>query len=133
MKTNATLTSFHSYLITYYLYAIAGLLVLGLTVFAAVYGGTQGLAACLIAALVCLAGAIAGESIGRIFEDPKRPGAYRLLGMLPRMGIPLAFCMVVGYSRGALYEAGLIHYTLVIYLVLLAVSTAAASQRGKDL
>jgi hypothetical protein len=127
-------------LITYCLYAIAGFVMVALTVFAGLTGGSAGLTACLIAALVCIAGAVAGDSIGRLFKDPKQAGIYSLLGMLPRMAIPLAFCMVVVYSRGALFEAGMVHYTLVIYLVLLAVSTvtmtrrmAASSRRGEDL
>jgi hypothetical protein len=55
------------------------------------------------------------------------------------MGVPLVVCMIVGLDRGVLYSAGLVYYVLVMYLVLLGISTfvmanriAATNQAGKD-
>ena len=108
---------------------MAGLAMLLLAFFAGLVGGAPGLTACLIAAAVCIAGAFAGDSIARLFSGHELAGFFSLLGMLPRMGMPLAFCMVVGYWRGPLFEAGFVQYTLAFYLVLLALSTWTMTRR----
>ena len=46
-----------------------------------------------------------------------------LLGMSPRMGIPLAAFLVVHVKGGPLAENGFVYYILTFYLVTLAVET----------
>ena len=46
-----------------------------------------------------------------------------LLGMLPRMGIPLGSCMIVALLGGPLAEAGFVFYIMAFYFVTLAVET----------
>jgi hypothetical protein len=46
-----------------------------------------------------------------------------LLGMFPRMGIPLAVCMIAYLKGGALADAGFVYYILVFYFVTLVVET----------
>ncbi|NIM09785.1 MAG: hypothetical protein GTO53_11750 [Planctomycetales bacterium] len=101
--------------------------------------GNLGIAVCLVAAVVCLAGAMGGDLIGQVVTAPNLVAYQHLLGMLPRMGVPLVVCMVVALDGGVLQAAGLVYYILPIYLVCLGISTVVTTQRiaathpaGKD-
>jgi hypothetical protein len=92
-----------------------------------------------MAAGVCVAGTIGGDLIGQLVPNPTLAGYQHLLGMLPRMGVPLVVCMIVGLDGGVLHVAGLVYYILAMYLMLLAISTVVTANRlaathstGKD-
>lgn len=115
--------------VTFWAYGAFGGFVVALTGVAWMLNGGLGVAVCLMAAVVCLAGAIGGDLIGQVVPDPNLVGYQHLLGMLPRMGVPLVVCMIVGLDGGALHAAGLVYYILAMYLLLLGISTVVTANR----
>jgi hypothetical protein len=103
--------------------------ILGVMAVAVALHGELGLKASALAAGTCLFGVLGGHWLGRLFVRPSEVGLRVVFGMLPRMGIPLAICLVVGYRRGPLYDAGLVFYVLVMYLIVLATDTFLAVRR----
>ncbi len=52
--------------------------------------------------------------------------ASLLLGMAVRMFLPLAACVLVELNRGALSDAGFVHFVLAFYLIALPLDTLLA-------
>ncbi len=86
-------------------------------------GGRPGLTCAAIAGVVCLASGVAALWLAGGFGEPQAVSAQVLAGMLPRMGIPLAVCMVVYFQGGMLVESGFVYYILIFYFVTLATDT----------
>ena len=114
--------------------------VLGLAVLAAyavvapvagLLSGADGLAAAAVAAGLCLLGAILALLVCRSFRGPQRAWQGVLAGMLPRMGVPLAFALVLHLRGGPLAEAGLLVYLVVFYPVTLSLETALTLPSGR--
>ena len=82
-----------------------------------------GLWASAIAAAVCLSAPLAASLATRAFASRDNALTGLLVSMFLRMGIPLAFCLVMQIQTGPLVEAGIIYSVLVFYLVVLAVET----------
>ena len=83
----------------------------------------MGLWASAIAAAVCLSAPLAASLATRAFSSHDNALAGLLVSMFLRMGIPLAFCLVIQIQEGPLAEAGIVYCVLVFYLVVLAVET----------
>jgi hypothetical protein len=107
-------------------------ILLGVTVAAAVLvipiamltSGRAGLVAVAFAMSVCLSSGVLAFWLVRHLRGPKAVIHQVLLGMMSRMGIPLAACLFVHFHGGKLAEAGLVYYILVFYFVTLAAETA---------
>jgi len=85
--------------------------------------GSDGVVAAVFASLVCLLAVMAAETSSTLFAGLADVTLRTGLAMLPRMGIPLGFLIVV-YSRGGpLVEAGIVFYLLPFYLVVLTAET----------
>jgi len=97
---------------------------------AAYMGGVEALRAAAVAALVCLAGSELGLAASLPFRNPQTLWLGVLLGMLPRLGIPLGFAAFFSFQGGRLANAGFLYYLLVFYLVSLAVETAVMVLRA---
>ena len=107
--------------------------VLGLVV-AIVYGavapaagfwrGGAGLMAAAVAAALCFLGGALALVVCHLRREPKHVLQRVLLGMLPRMGIPLGFALFFQLRGGVLAEAGLLYYLVVFYPFTLAVETS---------
>jgi hypothetical protein len=93
------------------------------------FQGAPGLWAASVATGVCLFGALAALLAADVFSGPDHALTGALAAMLVRMGVPLAFCLVVYWHGGALAEAGAIIYLLVMYMLALAVETWLAVGR----
>ncbi len=87
---------------------------------------TMGLWAAAIAAAVCLLAPLGASFVTRAFAARDKALAGLLVSMFLRMGIPLAFCLVMQIQKGPLLEAGIVYCVLVFYLVVLAVETCFA-------
>lgn len=87
---------------------------------------TMGLWAAVIAAAVCLLSLLGASLATRAFAVRNRALTGLLVSMFLRMGIPLAFCLVMQIQKGPLLEAGIVYCVLVFYLVVLAVETCFA-------
>ncbi len=83
----------------------------------------MGLWAAVIAAAVCLLSPLGASLATRAFATRDKALAGLLVSMFLRMGIPLAFCLVMQIQKGPLLEAGIVYCVLVFYLVVLAVET----------
>ena len=92
--------------------------------------GGSGLSAAAVAAVVCLVSAIGGMLLSQCLGGPNHAIAGVLSGMMLRMGLPLAVCMIVYLQSGALAEAGFVFYVLAFYLVTLAIDTWMATGRA---
>ncbi len=107
--------------------AVLGLVVLAVYVpvapFAALHRGLMGMAAAALGALFCWLGAECGLLICGLFQDPKLAAQGMLLGMLPRMAIPIGMGLAVQLLGGPLAEAGVLVYLVVFYPVTLSVET----------
>lgn len=93
--------------------------------------GLAGVAAAAIAAGACLAGAMSAAVISGWFRNPEHALYEVLFGLMFRMAVPLALCMVVMLRGGRLVEAGFPYYVLIFYLATLAISTAMSLPGGK--
>jgi hypothetical protein len=100
--------------------------------FAILFGGLVGLIAAIVAAAVCLAGALLALIIRGFLTGPESALAALVLGMATRMGLPLASGLAIHLHGGPLAEAGFLYYLVVFYPITLAVETLLslpASQR----
>ncbi len=86
-------------------------------------------AACWAAAF-CALGAEGGLLIGRPFRHTPQAWLGMLLGMFPRMAIPIGLGLAIQLRGGPLAEAGLLVYLVVFYPVTLAVETAMSLPGG---
>jgi hypothetical protein len=98
--------------------------------FAAWHRGPIGLAAAAVAAAFCLLGAEVGLLVARHFRDPERAWQGMLVGMLPRMGIPIALGLLFQLRGGPLAESGLLVYLVVFYPVALGVDALLCLRFG---
>ncbi len=87
---------------------------------AAVLRGPKGWLAAAIVAGTCWLGAQLALILGRALERPRDAAKAMLLGMLPRMGMPLAVAVVFSriLPRGALADLGGLYYLMVLLVVL---------------
>ena len=76
-----------------------------------------------VALVTCLVSGLLALGLVRLFRGPNGVVPQVLLGMLPRMGIPLAVCMLVHLQGGAVADAGFVYYVLAFYFVTLVVET----------
>ena len=108
--------------------AVLGLVVLGVYAvvapLAVFISGGVGLAISATAAGCCFLGAELAMVVCHCFRNPETAWRGALLGMIPRMGIPLAFALVIVCKGGALAEGGVLLYLLVFYPITLALETA---------
>ena len=58
--------------------------------------------------MTCLVSGLLALGLVRLFRGPNGVVPQVLLGMLPRMGIPLAVCMLVHLQGGAMADAGFV-------------------------
>ncbi|MHB8970253.1 MAG: hypothetical protein ACYC3X_10650 [Pirellulaceae bacterium] len=82
-----------------------------------------GAASALVALVTCLVSGLLALGLARLCRGPNGVVSQVLLGMLPRMGIPLAVCMMVHLQGGAIANAGFVYYILAFYFVTLVVET----------
>ena len=105
--------------------AVLGIVVLaayGLTAPVAVrLGGSDALAAAALAGGLCLAGAASALLIADRLRGPRGALAAIRLGMILRMGVPLAVGVTIHWHGGPLAQAGLLWYLLVYYPITLVV------------
>lgn len=85
--------------------------------------GWPGVAAVAVAGGICWASGSVALLASHACRQPDHFLLGVLLGMLTRMGVPLAFGLVIHLRRGPLTEAGFLYYLLVFYLCVLAVET----------
>jgi hypothetical protein len=85
--------------------------------------GLLGILSALLAAGVCGGGALASLLATGLFRIHGQPVAGVLLGMLIRMAVPLAACVIMFIQGGPLVEAGALVMILVYYLLMLVVET----------
>lgn len=107
-------------------FRLAGFLTLALvlvTPLAYLSQGINGALSALVAGGVCLAAAIAGLIVSEIATGSNTASAASILGIIPRMAIPLITCIVIYQNDGPLVEGKLAHYIVFFYLVALAAET----------
>jgi hypothetical protein len=113
--------------------------ILGLVVFlallaigpiAAYWRGSIALEAAALAALLSLAGAGMALVIADRLRQPHEALLALLTGTMFRMGVPLAFGLVIHLYGGPLANAGLLYYVLMFYPVTLAVGTTLSLPAG---
>lgn len=85
--------------------------------------GPIGLVAAAFAAGVCFIGAAAALCLCRIFCDPATAWIGVLAAMVPRMGVPMGFALLVYGVGGPLVDAGFLYYLIVFYPYTLTVDT----------
>ena len=91
---------------------------------ALVSSGVAGIAAAAVAMAICLGSGLLVFWLARYLSRPEAVMYQVLLGMMSRMGISLAACMVIYVRGGPLADAGLVYFLLVFYFVTLAAETA---------
>jgi hypothetical protein len=91
---------------------------------AMVSSGVAGMAAAAVAMAICLGSGLLVFWLARYLNSPEAVMYQVLLGMMSRMGISLAACMVIYVRGGWLADAGLVYFLLVFYFVTLAAETA---------
>ncbi|MGD9648262.1 MAG: hypothetical protein AB7U73_21300 [Pirellulales bacterium] len=84
--------------------------------------GLAGVQAALVAAGLCVAGAVLGLAAIPLFRG-QRAFAGVMGAMLPRMFVPLAGAIVLRFGKGPLYDAGALYYLIGFYLLNLAIET----------
>ena len=110
---------------------LAVLAVLGLVApIAVVSSGWMGLAAAATASVACLLAGIVTLAVCRRLRDSDYAPYAVLIGMLPRMGIPLALAAIAIFLPGPLVESGLLVYLVVFYLVTLGLETVMSLPAG---
>jgi hypothetical protein len=97
---------------------------------AAWHSGPAGMITAAVAATFCLLGAEAALVLARRFRGPESAWKGMLLGMLPRMGIPLVFGVICQLRGGMLAQAGLLVYLVVFYPVALWAETILCLRGG---
>lgn len=85
--------------------------------------GWAGVLSASVAGATCLVGGLLAWMLVGLLNGPSNMVPRVLLGMFPRMGLPLAACMVVYLQNGALAAAGFVYYILAFYFVILVVET----------
>ncbi len=90
---------------------------------AAVHSGWSGTATALFAWFVCLGPGLFSLGLVKSCREPQAAAQMALIGILPRIGVPLAVLMVVYFQGGVLVENGLVYYILVYYFANLIVET----------
>jgi hypothetical protein len=99
------------------------ILLIPISVFAFYRTGWLGVAAAMVAALVCWLAATIALAIVVLFRGPKH-GVSGILGsMLIRMALPLVAGTVLSRQGGPLAEAGVFGMIVVFYLFTLAIET----------
>lgn len=83
--------------------------------------GPTGLASAAVGCGLCLLGTQVALVVARSFRRPDNLWQGMLLGMLPRMGIPLGVGLVLQIVGGPLVESGLLIYAAVFYQVGLSI------------
>jgi hypothetical protein len=87
------------------------------------HSGWMGILAALVAAGICWGGAIAGLVITGLLRLTSQPVQGVLLGMFPRLAVPLLACVLFARTGGQLVEAGVLVMVLLYYFVTLTVDT----------
>jgi len=107
--------------------AVLGLAVLSACALAAPiaawHRGSAGVITATVAAGLCWLGAQAALVLARPYRQPQGAWQGMLLGMLPRMGVPLAAGLVFQLRGGMLAQSGLLVYLVVFYPVALWAET----------
>ena len=86
-------------------------------------GGWTAFAAAAIVWFASAVGMLIGEMFNGFLRGANEALVKLLLGMMIRMAIPLAACMIVHLSNGPLAAAGFVFYVLGFYLVALPIDT----------
>jgi hypothetical protein len=86
--------------------------------------GSKGLVAVLAATTICLVAGILAMVLTAFLQSPELVFPRVVLGMLVRMGLPLAVVAAVCIRGGLLAEGGFVYYVLAFYMVMLAAGTA---------
>lgn len=89
----------------------------------AISSNRAGLFAGAAAGGVCLLAAWLALGLSGPLRRPQQTLALVLVGMLVRMGIPLAAALAVCFSGGPLVDAGFLYYLVVFYPLTLTVET----------
>jgi hypothetical protein len=92
--------------------------------------GSAGLWAAATSAGLCFSGAALALMADRLFHGSNRALWSVSVGMLLRMGVPLAFALALQLTGGILAKAGLLYYLLVFYPVTLCLETALSLPLG---
>ena len=95
------------------------------------HDGWTGILAALLAVGVCWGGAVASLAIVGMFRTGPEVVHGVLLGMLLRMGAPLAACIVLGRRGGPLVEAGVLVMIVLCYFVTLIAETCLLLRRNQ--
>jgi hypothetical protein len=95
------------------------------------FSGTPGLAAAAAAAGICLLGAASALAACRPLRDPKYALQGLLVGTALRMGLPLAFAIVLQIRATVVAEAGLLCYLIIFYPFTLAAETTLSLPSSK--
>jgi len=85
--------------------------------------GPIGVGAAAAAAAFVLVSSTLGLALGELLRKPGDALMSMLVGMMIRMSLPLAACVIVQLNGGALADAGFVFYVLGFYMVGLAVDT----------
>jgi len=85
--------------------------------------GAFGLLTAAVAVVCCLPGAVLALLVGELLGDPALALHRMLLGMMFRMGIPLALALAIDLGGGRLVETGFLYYLGAFYPVVLGVET----------
>ncbi|MCA9247392.1 MAG: hypothetical protein KDA42_09765 [Planctomycetales bacterium] len=105
---------------------LAVILLAALLVVAPIAGSAWGMmavwSACLAAA-VCLVAALVGLLVAERFRRAGNQVGFLLGGLVPRMVIPLAVCLVIHWLGGPLVDGKAVPMLLLFYLVALSVET----------
>jgi hypothetical protein len=88
--------------------------------------GTDGFVAACAGIIVVWFASSLGMAVGELFHGPNAALSKLLLGMVIRMAIPLAACLLALLTDSRLAEAGFVFYVLVFYLAALPVDTILA-------
>jgi hypothetical protein len=93
-------------------------------------GNRAGVLAAAAAGGVCLLGAWTALALSEPLRRPQHLLALVLVGMMIRMGIPLAAALAVYFRGGPLADAGFLYYVVGFYPVTLAAETGLTLPRG---
>ncbi len=85
--------------------------------------GGDGVVAVVAASGVCLLGSLLSLLVASRFTEPALALFGMLAGMAFRMGVPLAYALLVQWLHPSWAEAGALVYLLAIYLVALPIET----------
>jgi hypothetical protein len=85
--------------------------------------GVDGILAAALAGVICWVGAAGALAVASLFRQSQQAASALMLGMLFRMGLPLAAVAWLMTQGGWLAEAGVVGMILIYYLVSLIVET----------